>query len=1389
MRGHILAACVLAVAVTALATFWFFREGTGSAASPSPTAPALEGQPRRWGDPPQPPGPVDPGRPTDRTVYSRTTPDKPEAASRFAPDELLVRFRHGASPAQRFSALAGLGGFELDRSAQTGASLIRLPPGSDVAAEARKFDGHPLVDSAQPNYTYTTSIEPDDPAYTEIQHWYYHAINAPAGWDVETGSSSVKVAVLDTGVDVTHPDLAPQIWINPGEIPDNGIDDDGNGCVDDVHGCNTYGSAYNGNIEDDYGHGTFVGGVICGEANNGVSGAGTAFDCTIMAVKVLQFGDGNSESIADGIVYAAENGADVINMSLGIGCSVNEPFSDPLVAAALDTAHDTYGVTIVVSAGNSDQGCVSFPASDPNAIAVSASEAFGAPDQKAFFSQWGPEIAVTAPGVDIVSAVPPALCGNMGQCLDGRTAMASGTSFSAPQVSGLAALLLAQNPARTNEDVRTIMMDTAYDLPDGDTPNWDGAGRIDVGKALGGDSAFAKVSVSHFFPPVLQLHVGVGNPAAPLCEDTIVDQLPQFSFGITGSFGVGECASFWPPTAGQPWYLKAVDDDPFVDNGQISRFSLLSAGQLCTDFDTPVAIPDSAAAGGVSSIDCPPVAELTVALSAPAVALTGEQMDYDLSVENRGSITTPLPVIAEVVLPPQVSLAGPAPAGCSPAGSTVTCGFGTLASNESATLALTVDVNAAGDVQACAEVDPGNAIAEPVEDNNTDCADTEVVQVPPPSFVNPDPIGDAVSSPFAPVVHDITEVRGALDATTFYLTVQFDGPVDPADANTGQEVGGYIDFDVDQDANTGFFAIVDFICPDPPGLPGVETTGYLFGVNDGRLPFFGGFFGEGVRPAGFPSETSAPIFFGEDSFTAFIPLEIIGGDDSFDFAMALGSFYDFSDCAPDGVFISCDDGVCTKPPPPPPAANDDFDSPVEILEPLSPPQTVEVSTRNATMEPDEPQPPCAGVGKTVWFTFTPPQNAVLVASTGGSNFNTAIAAYTGTKLNDLHNVGCAAEEFFGEFGHIPSAAGVQLSLLADGGTTYYFQVGGLFGVGGNLSFSLGGADVASCSQIANLGFEEGLTNSSALPCWTVITQDGSFGSWCNQRGIFAPVGDCTGGFTGVLAPPAGFQAAMSNSTGAGSHVLYRCGVLDEPLISFQLYVNNHVDDFVSPLSLDYRRFPNQQFRADLVSLAGLTANEFTLNAAHILMNLYQTGPGDEIVSGYDPVSANAAAFVGQNVCLRFAEVNNLHGMQVGVDTVRFLTEKSAAGDSDGDTIPNSSDANDDNDGCTDLQETNPGPLQGAPRDPHNYWDFFDTPSDVNVRDRAIAIGDVGRLVARFGAVGDPSIRQSSPPLLPPEYHPAFDRTPSIGLGGGRPNGSITVQDLALLVLQFGDTCA
>ena len=410
-------------------------------------------------------------------------------AGQALPGELLVRVDPAVGGLAR-RLMISVGGREEARLGELGVVRVRLREGLSLDKALQLYSRLPGVDYAEPNYRLKAEFLPNDPFYT-AQRWYYNLIEAPQAWDVEQGQPSVIVAVLDSGVDTTHPDLRDHIWHNPGEGVPNGIDDDGNGCVDDIHGCNFVEPeaadpscgpqpiSPSNQVIDDGGHGTFVAGIIGATGNNGVGIIGAAPGVTLLPVKVLDCtGTGTTADAAAGILYAARMGAQVINLSFG------GPDSSKTLLDAVVTATETYGAVVVAASGNQGTQGVTYPARYRNVIAVGASDR-NSPDARAPFSNWGPEVTVVAPGVDLVSTVPQALCDGGWFCPGGQPySVASGTSFASAQVAALAALIRSHSPALSTNEIRFVIRAAALPLPDDATPGWAGAGRIRMRRAL-----------------------------------------------------------------------------------------------------------------------------------------------------------------------------------------------------------------------------------------------------------------------------------------------------------------------------------------------------------------------------------------------------------------------------------------------------------------------------------------------------------------------------------------------------------------------------------------------------------------------------------------------------------------------------------------------------------------------------------------------------------------------------------------------------------------------------------------------------------------------------------------------------------------------------------------
>jgi hypothetical protein len=300
-------------------------------------------------------------------------------------------------------------------------------------------------------------------------------IDAPEAWDVNTGSSDIVIAVIDTGVDYTHRDLQANMWVNNGEIPDNDIDDDDNGYVDDVYGYDLMNE--DGDPVDDHGHGTHCAGTIAAISDNGFDVAGVCWNARIMSLKVFsESGGGCGCDIYQAFYYAVNNGADITSNSWGGGgySQTNQQI--------IDYVH-SQGVLTVASAGNGNSSALHYPSGYGNVIGVAATDS---DDKKASFSNYGDRVDIAAPGVDVLSL--RAAGTSLGTVYDDYTTILSGTSMSCPHVSAVAALIMSRFPGLGLEDLEMRLLATVDDITE-KNPDYKwllGTGRLNAHKAVKG---------------------------------------------------------------------------------------------------------------------------------------------------------------------------------------------------------------------------------------------------------------------------------------------------------------------------------------------------------------------------------------------------------------------------------------------------------------------------------------------------------------------------------------------------------------------------------------------------------------------------------------------------------------------------------------------------------------------------------------------------------------------------------------------------------------------------------------------------------------------------------------------------------------------------------------
>jgi len=320
-----------------------------------------------------------------------------QAASEAVPGELLVRFEEGVAGSERADARADSDVSLKRQTRVSGLQLVKAEPGQTVGEAIGALEADSRVAYAEPNAIVRPTATTNDPFLSTL--WGLEKIGAPGAWDVTTGSSSVLVAVTDTGVAYDHPDLAGRMWTNAAETPGNGTDDDANGYVDDVRGWDAIDR--DNDPRDLEEHGTHVAGTIGAEGDNATGITGVAQDSRILPIRVLRPGGGTAASLVEGFDYAGDMGADVVNASLS---------GEGRVQAVQDVVAAHPGTLYVAAAGNGsvdvDNGASTrWPCNvtSANLICVAATDQG---DNRASFSNAGAtSVDLGAPGVNVRSTV------------------------------------------------------------------------------------------------------------------------------------------------------------------------------------------------------------------------------------------------------------------------------------------------------------------------------------------------------------------------------------------------------------------------------------------------------------------------------------------------------------------------------------------------------------------------------------------------------------------------------------------------------------------------------------------------------------------------------------------------------------------------------------------------------------------------------------------------------------------------------------------------------------------------------------------------------------------------------------------------------------------------
>ncbi len=352
------------------------------------------------------------------------------AEETYVPGELLVKFRT-TSNAKIDAAIKTIGGRVQEKLSRIKVSRITLPEGMTVEKGAEALKKLGLVKYAEPNYIHYPFWEPSDPKFDE--QWGLKKIDAPGGWSMETGSNKSVIAIVDTGVDMDHPDLKNKLVSGYDFYEDDNWPDDTES------------------------HGTHCAGIAAASTNNNKGVAGVCPNCAVMPVRVFGGSGGSSSTVAKGVIWAVDHGADVISLSLG------SPYPSSTLMDAINYASNK-GAIIIAAAGNNNTSAETYPANFDRCLAVGSTDSN---DTRSSFSNYGSWVDVAAPGSQIVSTVP-----------GGGYGYKSGTSMATPYVAGLAGLLFSCGGANAYR-VREAIEKSGHHVG-----SWNAYGRVNVKKAL-----------------------------------------------------------------------------------------------------------------------------------------------------------------------------------------------------------------------------------------------------------------------------------------------------------------------------------------------------------------------------------------------------------------------------------------------------------------------------------------------------------------------------------------------------------------------------------------------------------------------------------------------------------------------------------------------------------------------------------------------------------------------------------------------------------------------------------------------------------------------------------------------------------------------------------------
>lgn len=626
------------------------------------------------------------------------------------PGEIVVKFKAGTSRSDKIQAHARAEADTLSEIRALNVQRIRSRRDESTQSLIERYRNDPRVEYAEPNIIFRARVFPNDPRFSDL--WGLHNtgqsggtvdadIDAPEAWDAQIGSFGVVIANIDSGVDYNHPDLAANTWTNPGEIAGNGIDDDGNGYIDDFRGWDFANN--DNNPFDDYGHGTHVAGTMAAVGNNGIGVTGVSWQNRIMPLKYLNVaGTGTSIDAAEAIMYAADMGAKVANASWG--CHGSGCFSQ-VIEDAIAYANAA-GMLFVAAAGNdgtNNDVTIDYPcnSTQPNVLCVASTTRN---DLRSSFSNYGPTtVDLGAPGSSILSTVPSGACLF---CDPSQYIFASGTSMAAPHVSGAVALIQSQFPTYTVAQVRDAIVNSV-DLLSSLTGITVTGGRLNIQRALLSSFTISAVPASQTV-----------NAGSSTTFTVMVTSVDTFSGPVTltlGSVDSNLSGGFSPatvtvPAGGAATSTLTVTAQTAITTG---NYLVVVRGAASTETHTTT----------VALVIPPPDLTMTEVSPLSTTVAQGDSLNVSSTVGNQGGSNAGSFVVAfhlsldtvyggtdDVALVPSRSVGS----------------LAVSASSNATSVVIVPSTAPVGTYFVCAAADGGGVIAEGTEGNNTLCSTSSI---------------------------------------------------------------------------------------------------------------------------------------------------------------------------------------------------------------------------------------------------------------------------------------------------------------------------------------------------------------------------------------------------------------------------------------------------------------------------------------------------------------------------------------------------------------------------------------------------------------------------------------------------------------------------------------